>query len=38
MKNNNYAKRHEAMMKRSIGKHSATFKYEIIENYEEYLN
>ncbi len=35
---NNYAKRHEAMIKRSIGKNYAQFKYEVITDYEEYLN
>ena len=38
MKNNNFARRHEAMIKRSIGKTYAQFKYEVITDYEEYLN
>lgn len=38
MKKNNYAQRHMAMIKRSIGKNHAELKYDIIANYEEYLN
>ena len=38
MKNNNFARRHEAMIKRSIGKNYAQFKYEVITDYKEYLN
>ena len=38
MKYNNYFKRHEAMIERSIGKNYTQFKYDVITDYPEYLN